>query len=486
MSKVYVRELESYSEDYLRDLFHVNKDGFKNIIYKLSSYNLIKKSSYNIYQFKKFVGVIVIGDLIINCYPKYLPNITRENIDIIEDKFKEVMKVIRKHHKISNFSYEFNETDIISSNLISLRLFFLEDYYENGIYTNIKNILETNGNGEINWNRTINDSLAIIKNKKPFYTELQTRYKLNDTNDFFHRLHECIITDSSEQLENSELIELFGLTPIELSEKSCNEYIEDYGEDIISEKLSKEVKVEFNTHKQNLLRLMKNYIENINRFNEDDDLDLYGTSSFHTIWEDVCKKVFGDKLNKQLSILENELPKRLNKFSNKKDEKLISLIDKPIWNINKHKDIAYNLEEEDENGIKKNTLVPDLIVFNKKTFIIFDAKYYVYDYDESKNKIYHQPDIGSITKQYLYELAYEDFLKDVGFENTKNGFLFPSTEEDIKNNGFVKLKFLSKILKDKNEIFKNKENIQIIMLPASLMYKYYLNNELIEDYSFLK
>lgn len=488
MSRVYVKELETYSEDFLKNLFQVNEDIFKNIIYKLSSYNLIKKISDSVYQFRKFVGVIVIGDLTINCYPKYLPTLTSENKDFIEEKFKEVLKVIRRCHKISKFSYEFKESEIISSNLISLRLFFIEDYYENGLYINIKTILETNGNGEINWDRTINDTLAIIKNKKPYYTELQTRYKLNDLNDFFHILHKDIITDSSEKLKKQGLIEFFGLTPIELNEKSYDEFIEENDEEIIVKKLSKEINVEFNTHKQQLLHLMKDYVKKINHFNEDEDLDFYGTSSFHVIWEDVCRRVLGDKLNKKLSVLEKELPGGLNKYSSRRNEKLIDLIDKPIWKINENYDVLYDLEEEDENGIKKNTLRPDLILFNKKTktFIILDAKYYVYEHDVKKNKIKNQPDIESITKQYLYELAYEDFIEEVGFKNTKNGFLFPSTEDYIKYNGFVKLNFLSKILKDKNKIFKNKENIQIIMLPASEMYQYYLKNESIEDYSFLK
>ena len=44
-------------------------------------------------------------------------------------------------------------------------LFLLQDYYENGIYTNDINIIETNGNGEILWDKTINETLTNrIKN----------------------------------------------------------------------------------------------------------------------------------------------------------------------------------------------------------------------------------------------------------------------------------------------------------------------------------
>ena len=99
------------------------------------------------------------------------------------------------------FHMKMKELKDISFNLLSLMLFFIEDYYENGIYTNIQNILEINGNGEINWDRTINDNFALIKDDKPYYTELQTKYKIDDLYDYFRLLHEYIITDCSKRLE---------------------------------------------------------------------------------------------------------------------------------------------------------------------------------------------------------------------------------------------------------------------------------------------
>ena len=171
---------------------------------------------------------------------------------------------------------------------------------------------------------------------------------------------------------------------------------------------------------------------------------------------------------------ENFLPNGLNKFGNG-DKKLISLIDNPEWCITGNQGIGYVDEEEYEDGIKKNTLKPDLIVFYNENFIVFDAKYYVYDYNKEKNIIRKQPGIESITKQYLYELAYKDFIEKTGFKSSKNGFLFPSPENKIENAGSVKLGFLSKLVKENNEIFDDKYDIQLIKLPASMMYDKYLN-----------
>ena len=47
-------------------------------------------------------------------------------------------------------------------NRLAAMVYFLVDYYENGIYSNIVDTIETNGSGEINWNKTINETFAIL------------------------------------------------------------------------------------------------------------------------------------------------------------------------------------------------------------------------------------------------------------------------------------------------------------------------------------
>ena len=154
----------------------------------------------------------------INAYPKYFPN---------EDKvsFKQVLQVIKKYKSLhEDLEYQNDELEDISFNLLSMMIFFLEDYYEYGVYSNIKNILEVNGNGEIEWNRTINYTDPIIKNNRPYYVELYTKYKIDDLYDYFRLLHEYIITVCSKRLEKAGLLELFDLTPVELSDKTQDDF----------------------------------------------------------------------------------------------------------------------------------------------------------------------------------------------------------------------------------------------------------------------
>ena len=426
--QIYIKELKHYSKrELLENLQEKDLD-------KLLKYSIINKDNQT-YQFN-YVGVIIIDDLVINCYPKYFPEIN-------EKSFKQVIKVIKKYDSLhDNFNYQNEELTDISFNLISMMIFFLEDYYEYGVYSNIQNILEINGNGEIDWNRTINYTDPIIKNKRPYYVELYTKYKIDDLYDYFRLLHEYIITICSKKLEDLGLLELFDLTPVEISDKDQV----DFGElNFILEKLEKELNVEFNSHKIKLLKSMHTFLSEKNSFSNENYLTLYGTSTYHVIWEEMCRKVFGDKLNWSLSDL---------KLKDSKT-KLIDVIKKPQW-------IYKDIVTHEADG----TFIPDIVTFWQNQFIILDAKYYKLRFDE--NHLSGQPSLESITKQYLYELAYKEFINKYEFIGVKNAFLLPKYTGKIENVGVAKLEILSNL---------GLEDIQVIMLPVDMINQHYLDNK---------
>ena len=435
MESVYIKELKPYSKDYLENLLGNNE----NVLNALLKYDIVKFSE-NSYQLN-YVGVIIVSETVINCYPKYI-----KNEDNIENDFKQVLQVLKKYNNSKDdFDYKNDELTDISFNLLSMMLFFLEDYYENGVYNKIQNILEINGNGEINWDRTINGNFAIIQDNKPYYTELQTRYKIDNLFDYFRLLHEFIITKCSKRLESAGLLELFDLTPVELSDME----LDDFGElEVILNRLTKELNVEFNTHKQKLLKSMHSYLSEDNSFTNENYLTLYGTSTYHVIWEEICCHVFGDKLDKKIKDL--KLPCG-SIYSNRK---LIDIIKRPKWVLNSDK--FHNVK----------TFKPDLVTFYKDIFIILDAKYYNIKFNE--DKLENQPSLSDISKQYLYELAYHEFIKSAEFKSVKNGFLFPTYDAEVYNKGYVELEILSNL---------GLENIQVIMLPARKMNQLYLDNK---------
>ena len=85
----YFKELAEYDEvDVLEKL-----ENNQIVLEKLSSHPNVNFKNGK-YKFQ-YVGIIVIDDVVINCYPKYIPN---ENN--IENDFKEIINVIKKYDKI--------------------------------------------------------------------------------------------------------------------------------------------------------------------------------------------------------------------------------------------------------------------------------------------------------------------------------------------------------------------------------------------------
>lgn len=112
-------------------------------------------------------------------------------------------------------------------NRLAMEIHLLEDYFANGIYMNERETIETNGEGQIDWNRTICETFAFIKNGKPHYVDLQTFDFRDDNQDFFRLLHECVLTKCSRELQSIGILDLFDIAPVEF----CTKDISDFGKD---------------------------------------------------------------------------------------------------------------------------------------------------------------------------------------------------------------------------------------------------------------
>ena len=473
MKSVYIKEQKRYLLSELSKLFNVNERKTKDILKLLRSYGVLKivskskdkkelsdivevddeisdidSDSENVYYYIfTFVGIMIVSGIVLKIYPKYI-----FKSDTPLSQLKQILKVIEKQNKKEQFiKFHIESLESTSYNLLATILYLYNDYNEYGIYTTTQDIFEVNGNGEINWDKTINETFTLISNNKPFYPELITRMKIDDDNDYFKILHEVILTQCSKQLKKTGLLELFEFEELNLAEKK----IDDLGDkDYILNKILKELNVQFNTRKQLLLKTMYAYISCKSDLGTNSDFSLYGTNSFHVIWENVCAEVFNNMLNKKLSEL--SLPLKLKREYNE-NHKLISIIEKPTWN-NKH------------GEFESDTLIPDLISIyqdnnQEHKFIIFDAKYYTIKINGKS--IVGQPGIESVTKQYLYQLAYKKFLEEHGFEqyNIRNCFLLPTENSEVKELGNVSMEMLTML---------GLEKIQVRLLPAEVIYSKYL------------
>ncbi len=110
-------------------------------------------------------------------------------------------------------------------------------------------------------------------------------------------------------------------------------------------------------------------------------------------------------------------------------------------------------------------MIPDLVAIDGESFVIYDAKYYNAKLVSGKTPK-GQPGIESVTKQYLYQLAYQKFIKDHGFKEVKNCFLMPTENTAIGLAGEVSMEMLSNL---------GLQNIRIRFIPAGMAYEYYLS-----------
>ena len=392
-----------------------------------------------------FVGVIIVAGRVLKCYPKYLLNAKEPT-----DELCKIIKVLEKYNSKEQIVRMFNESSESSSfNLLAVMLFLLQDYFENGVYSNTKEIVESNGFGEILWDKTINETFALLSENRPYYAELQTRKRVTNDFDYFKRLHECVLTMVSKELQDAELLDLFEMIEVDITD----EELDDFGDkEYILYRIENELNIQFNTRKQLVLKTIYAYIDRKGSLQDRDCLSLFGTNSFNLVWEGICADIMDNQLNTPLGAL--YLPITLKSKYNRR-EKLIEIIEKPLWTIT--------------GETSKDTLIPDLITIAKINkewqFIIFDAKYY-----NAKLEFgvvpKGQPGIESVTKQYLYQLAYQKFIEEHKFTEVRNCFLLPTESDEIEDKGTVRLEMLAAL---------GLQDIKIRFIPASRAYDLYLS-----------
>ena len=393
-----------------------------------------------------FVGVIVVAGRVLKCYPKYLLNAVEP-----KNELRQVLKVLEKYNAKEQIVRMFNDSSESSAfNLLAVLLFLMQDYYENGVYNNTEELIESNGTGEILWDKTINETFTFLSNNRPYYTNIQTKKRVTDDYDYFKRLHECVLTKASEELQDAGLLELFEITGVDLTDED----LDDFGEkEYILYRIEKELNTQYNTRKQLLLKTIYAYIAHSGSLYDTDCLSLFGTNGFNLVWEGICADIMDNQLNVRLGALPLPIPLK-PEYDRKL--RLIDLIEKPLWSVT--------------GKTASDTLIPDLISIAEKKFIIFDAKYYnaVLEPDQPPRG---QPGIESVTKQYLYQLAYQKFITDHAFEGVENCFLMPTEEKNIIHKGEASMQMLADL---------GLQNIKVRFLPADMAYEHYLSGRKME------
>jgi len=167
----FVKEEKNYTKKELCDIFLLDEKAFDLFSETLLKNGVLRNAlnkRTNEYKFT-YVGIIIYSNLIIKVYPKYMTLHPTEN-NKYDMKFRQILNVIEKYKYDSKGTYYlFDDEEYGNEGYLGLLIYLLDDYFENGIYKNEKSIIEINGSGEVDWNKTVNNNNAIIQNNIPYY-----------------------------------------------------------------------------------------------------------------------------------------------------------------------------------------------------------------------------------------------------------------------------------------------------------------------------
>lgn len=149
----------------------------------------------------KYVGILMVGEICLILYPKYSDRYLSDETNNFK-MLKQIIFVIRKYQSKEQKIGLGEGIDLSNFNLLSITLELLNSYYEHGLYQNDRQIIEDNGDGEILWEKIINENTAYFSNGIPVYLDTFTINQESNEQDFFRRLHAFIITEACNRLKD--------------------------------------------------------------------------------------------------------------------------------------------------------------------------------------------------------------------------------------------------------------------------------------------
>lgn len=473
---VYVRELSRHTAAELADLMQLDIEQARRCIQSLAALGVLSASADALliddeeaaegegtgkYQFT-WVGVAIFGEQPIVVYPKYM-SAGAKSMGTTGgiSKMRQVLRVIRKAAASTSPVDSLDDGGLDGGSRLALVLALIDSYSEYGIYSNYIKVNRQNGNGSIDWGRTIERFQPFLSNGTPIYFEYDTSESSRDLSDYVTRLHRCVLTLCSKYLTDTGLGELLGIDPIEISSES----LEDFGEaDYALYRLERERATQFVTWKQAVIDMLRSFLSNEELLTTPDNATCFGTRSFQSIWELACKVAFGDELHRPIGELGINLSGR---WLNERQTELIDLIPRPIW-TKTGKDGAMQC-----GGV--STLIPDVIsVYDmgggESAFCIYDAKYYTPKLGKATTGV---PGVESVTKQILYQRAYRDFIRDNHIDHVANVFIVPADGNQLEHLGSVEF---SGVFDPLGSPFV--DGVEMWALPARYMFDCYLGDAL--------
>ncbi|MGL6120595.1 MAG: LlaJI family restriction endonuclease, partial [Fusobacteriaceae bacterium] len=245
----------------------------------------------------EYVGIISLEKSCLIILPKYLKQENFENIKFEYGKF--IYKIIEKYSK----NIKTNEINIYDGEeennffqKLPLYKYLIEFFHNNGLYEREKEINEINGDGEISWEKTIEDSEMFLDNGgNPFYFDMHTQEYVNDEVHYIRELHKFLLNKASLYLKSFSKISGENYNEIYFP---VNEHLFD-DDNLIIINLERELHETFDEKNLNLLKTMKILVEEKD-YNFNSDIYFFGTKYFYNVWEVALQEFFGHDKNNNL------------------------------------------------------------------------------------------------------------------------------------------------------------------------------------------
>ena len=304
-------------------------------------------------------------------------------------------------------------------------IWIINDYLNNGLYTDRERIYKQNQNGKINWKKTLNTKFYISGKNAVYLNPYVEKNTLEDS----------IITDIHSYCVNVSVNYIgwiFGNIPV-----PSNTILESRIDYYISI-LNKEIIHSFDDRKKTLLINMKKVLE-MSGDNNKTVLKNYGTTQYEYIWEYMVNEVYGNE--------------NVNEYFPNSKYTLIGFDDK----------------------IEASSLRPDSILSVEKDIYILDSKYYKYGITRNPN---HLPNTDSVQKQITYG---EHIENNFDYENIYNAFILPYNKNNNKfglSNNIEYVGFSESSWKNHNSK-KFYEKVSVVLIDTTYLiscYTKYLDN----------
>lgn len=329
-----------------------------------------------------FVGIYYscATDTVIIGFPKY---ISTQSVSEILEHVNLICKVATKIFSKSGLQFEDQfhqfrpQNTAHFSNPYDLAVFLLRDYSENGLFTERKRQIRTDGIGQRNWTQTMQHTAPIF-DRSPVYLHPITVKNTRKNSDIITPLHAYIVNQCARILQPLGLFQNLMLPAApNMDYMDLSRYVP-----AINSKMSQI----FFDRELRLLRALRNWCKE-GPYNQ----TRLGVTSFELFWEAVTKQYFGN-----IEHTHSGPP-------------------------------MYYLDGSGNPYTGSGEAIPDILNagINSCTspyLAIFDAKYYCPIFDGIASRVYAAPPNSDIAKQIQY---YYSLKKQFPTALFSNAFLIP-------------------------------------------------------------